>query len=110
MSKHFLTGLLILTFAHLSFSQTKVITYYDSLQQYKMAEYFILDGDSSMIHGQFRKFHPDGSLAAEGLFEKGSKEGSFREYYPDGTLQRVVHYQDNMRHGKTEVFSEQGIP
>ncbi|MED5371346.1 MAG: hypothetical protein VX899_10060 [Myxococcota bacterium] len=48
--------------------------------------------DQGALHGMWRHFHPDGSLAMEGSYEAGEKSGAWKSLRPDGVLEWEEEY------------------
>ena len=47
-------------------------------------EYYILSKHDSTLHGEYKRYHKNGALAAKSNFKNGLKEGPFTEFYEDG--------------------------
>ncbi len=108
------TYILFISLFFLSFFATnaqelqKISNYYDSAESKTKEVYFIADGDSSQIEGDYKKYYESGELMAKGTFEKGKGEGSFEMFYPNGKLMRTTEFEDGSRTGKTIVYGKEG--
>ena len=68
--------------------------------------YTILDGDSTMIHGEYTKYFEEGEVAMKGKFVSGKPDGLFVEYYEDGKVLSKTTYENGKKTGPFEVFSK----
>lgn len=84
------------------------------------------------LHGIMRKYHESGKVMVEGRYNKGLMDGTWlfysntgeiigkadfingtgiqKSWYPNGKLQRVIRYNNNMKHGLEELFTYDGLP
>ena len=103
-----LVVLLLTLCSGLSFAQTPVTTYYDRDKTTVKEKYEILNNDSSQVHGEYTRYHPDGSVAAKGTFDKGVKTGNFYEYHPNGQVAQELHFEAGVRNGAVMVYDRNG--
>ncbi len=98
-----------------------------SLNSEKLTEsYYVKD----TLHGTYHRWYEGGSLAIEGSYTKGMMDGIWlfydqaglvigkadyvqgkgvqKMYYPNGNPQRVIYYQNNMKHGPDEFYYPNG--
>lgn len=61
----------------------------------KVMAQFEVSKDLSKMNGKFKKFHPDGSVRAEGQFENDKGVGVWKFYSPDGKLMNSGTYEQN---------------
>jgi antitoxin component YwqK of YwqJK toxin-antitoxin module len=50
---------------------------------------------------------PDGALS-EASYEYGVQQGPARDWYPSGDLKGESHFHDNVQHGVTREYSQEG--
>lgn len=98
-----------------------------SLNSEKLTEFCYVN---DTLHGTYHRWYEGGSLAIEGSYTKGMMDGIWlfydqaglvigkadyvlgngvqKMYYPNGNPQRVIYYQNNMKHGPDEFYYPNG--
>jgi antitoxin component YwqK of YwqJK toxin-antitoxin module len=85
------------------------------------------------LHGPYERYYPEGhALMIQGQYEDGFMEGSWlfftrdgsiigkadysrgtgiqKAWHTNGNLSRVIHYENNLRHGREEHYNPDGKP
>jgi antitoxin component YwqK of YwqJK toxin-antitoxin module len=95
----------------MAFSQERVpvITYFGDDYSRIKEIYFIIEGDSAILDGPFKRFYPNGKLALEVMYMEGLKQGLLKEYYEDGeSFQRVSFFKNDTVQGPFKVYYPDG--
>jgi uncharacterized protein len=59
-----------------------------------------------LFDGKWEYFSEKGTKVGEGLYEKGA--GKLKGLNPDGSLNRIVTYENNLKHGSEIVYNSDG--
>lgn len=62
----------------------------------------------TVLHGQFRSFHPSGQLREMGRFNHGLKDGEWRYWNDQGRIQLVQRWRAGRLHGIEQRSNEKG--
>ena len=74
-----------------------------------IVEYSVIsNANPPMRHGPYRKFFPDGSLRAEGQYDRGARQGRWTSYYPDGQVRKVSVYHAGKDDGEWFAYRNDG--
>lgn len=68
----------------------------------------VIPSKPDVRHGDYWKWHPDGSLASFGAFSHGKREGTWLKWHRNGFLAAEAQYEDGEQNGTYEVWSEDG--
>ena len=89
---------LIIFIPNLLLSQNQKITRY-STDGNLYEEYYILSKFDSTLDGEYKRFHPNGKIAATTNFKNGQKQGLFTEFYPSGLKKVAINHLNDKKHG-----------
>lgn len=92
-----------------AFAQVKVLTYFDSTRQNVYEEFFVSEEDKETFHGPYKRFYPNGKLAATAHFINGMKTDLYEEFYPNGQPKLKATFKEDVKNGPITVFSESGV-
>lgn len=84
----------------------RVVYYEPQNGQYRVMEYSYWR--NGILHGEFKKFHPNTKLAEEGKYLDGNKNGEIKHYHPNGKIALIERYKYAVKHGYQIVFDENG--
>ena len=59
-------------------------------------------------HGEFKEYHPNTKLKAEGQYKDGNLDGRITYYYDDGKIKKVLYYKYAVPHGLWAFYDEKG--
>ncbi|MEM9835535.1 MAG: hypothetical protein AAF828_03480 [Bacteroidota bacterium] len=80
-------------------------TYYEDGQQIKQQGQYL----AGAMHGQWKKYYPNGQLAESVTFADNEENGPFEEWYENGQRKATGQYLDGDReHGQIRLFTEDG--
>src|SRR5690349_16025010 len=99
---------LIMFVASFAFGQKEVRKYYDPQKKVIQEIYFVANDDPDRMVGHYQRFYETGHVMVDGSFDDGRKSGVFTEYHENGTPARKITYVNGLRHGRVEVFNEEG--
>ena len=71
-------------------------------------KYTILNGDSTLIRGDYIRYFEEGQVAMKGTFANGKPEGEFIEFYETGDTLSKTNYKDGQKTGQFQVRSKSG--
>jgi len=106
--------ILISIFTNQSYSQKKIVTYYDKLWRLTtkdFAEYSRISNIDTVKYqysGEVKDFYINGNLQMKGKYQNNVKVDRFLFYYPNGNLMTSGFYKDNSRWGIWTNFYENG--
>ena len=118
---------------------SEVEKYYNNLKDSVFTQYYpngkVLSREtycSDTLCGKLVKYYESGNTMMEGSYHRGMMDGSWlfyavtgeiigkadfvlgtgiqKTWYPNGKLQQLIHYQNNVKHGKEEFYSFDGKP
>ena len=84
----------------------RVVFYEPNNGQYKVMEYSYWKG--GIQHGEYKKYHPNSSIAEEGNYVDGNKHGDIKHYHPNGKIAMIERYKYAVKHGYQIVYDETG--
>lgn len=84
------------------------IPYDSGVVHQRYARYMSDDGTRWIRHGLFRSYHPNGSLACEGMYEHGAESGQWRDYHENGQLAAEGHYLNGQQSGNWRFWDSAG--
>ncbi|MEZ4460687.1 MAG: hypothetical protein R3E66_13355 [bacterium] len=64
--------------------------------------------DRGTRHGPFVRYHENGEVAEEGLYEYGTKEGVWIQYHTNGVMKSEGNYHNGEKEGSWVVFDRDG--
>ena len=62
----------------------------------------------TVLHGDYKAYHPNGQLQTAGCFKKGLKHGEWRSWRSDGNLEWIERWRSGRLHGNVEYIDPQG--
>jgi len=84
------------------------IIYYEPVNgQYLVAQY--ISWREGLMHGEFKKYHPNMKLESEGQYDNGNLHGTIKYYHSNGKLMRIERYQYAVKHGYWIFYDEKGV-
>jgi len=61
-----------------------------------------------MYNGDTVKRYPNGVIEMKGMMGGGLRQGQWVAFFPNGNVQSECQYKDNVAHGRTTVYRENG--
>lgn len=60
-------------------------------------------------HGEWFRYHPNGTLMEERTYSHGSKEGDLLRYWPNGKLWMHFVLKEDVYHGNNKTWNAEGL-
>ncbi|MEM8893954.1 MAG: toxin-antitoxin system YwqK family antitoxin [Bacteroidota bacterium] len=89
-------------------SNIRIRKYYDQEKTLVMEEYFLKDSTSGIIHGSYRQFFLDGSIATSITYVENQPEGKASYYYENGNPKMIGSFSKGKTAGLWEYYFESG--
>jgi antitoxin component YwqK of YwqJK toxin-antitoxin module len=68
----------------------------------------VFTDDHFEADGDYREYHPNGKLFAEGKFKSGRQDGEWSFWFDNGQLNRKANYKEGKPDGKWDVYRADG--
>ena len=107
LSIYILTSFFLLFSSFNAVSQGNIVKKYYENGVLK-EEYPIVSKFDSTIHGNYKRYHQNGNLAASSKFINGAKQGPFKRYYPNGQEKIIVNHINDLKNGEIVIYNQQG--
>lgn len=78
--------------------------------QFRYARYLADDGSRWIRHGLYSRYHRNGNVASEGLYEHGLEQGVWKDYHENGQLAAEGEYRDGKQVGQWSYWNDAGEP
>jgi antitoxin component YwqK of YwqJK toxin-antitoxin module len=76
--------------------------------RYRYARKLSADGSRWIREGLFQAFHPNGTLATEGIYREGLEDGAWRDFHENGLLAAAGVYRDGKEAGPWQYWNADG--
>ncbi|NME68418.1 toxin-antitoxin system YwqK family antitoxin [Flammeovirga aprica] len=108
---------LLLLFTFFSFkvigqtkNKTLIKTYYDDWAGIVAEEFYVIDGDSARIDGEYKRFFPGSdNLIVKSYYKDGVLHGTFQEFYENGQPHFIAHYKNGSQEGAYTSYYVEGM-
>lgn len=86
------------------------IPYKDGTTRFRYARKLSPDGTRWIRDGRFCSYHPNGTLASEGMYVDDQEHGLWTDYHTNGQVAAKGHYANGKEVGQWEFWSSDGSP
>ncbi|MBB3697601.1 hypothetical protein KMW28_05405 [Flammeovirga yaeyamensis] len=89
--------------------RTLIKTYYDDWAGIVAEEFYVLDGDSNRIDGEYKRYFPGSdNLIVKSNYKDGELNGDFYEFFENGRVHFKAKYKNGLKQGEYVSFYVEG--
>jgi antitoxin component YwqK of YwqJK toxin-antitoxin module len=63
---------------------------------------------NGVLHGEFKEYHENAKLKAEGKYKDGNLDGIIKYYHGNGRIRKVSRFEHAVKHGPWVFYDEKG--
>ncbi|WP_281614419.1 toxin-antitoxin system YwqK family antitoxin [Flammeovirga sp. SubArs3] len=90
--------------------KTLIKTYYDDWAGIVAEEFYVIDGDSNRIDGEYKRYFPGSdNLIVKSTYKDGVLNGPFFEYFENGRVHFKANYKNGLKQGAYTSYYVEGM-